>query len=60
MTTNDIPEIPEYDIIPDPAGMGRGWTAIKVQFDEQGAKEVFLGEFFRSYDEAENAARTWN
>lgn len=53
-------ELPtSMDVMPDPAGMGRGWTVIYCGEDEKGPFEEWIGQFFKTYDEAVIAAHNW-
>lgn len=45
--SDETDESPEgWEIVPDPLGQGRGWTAVRLLEDEQGAYEEWCGEFF--------------
>ena len=37
----------EWEAVPDPMGLGRGWTAVRQCEDERGPFEEWCGEFFR-------------
>ena len=52
-------EIAENEVIFDYTGMNRGWTVVRAGEDEKGAYEEWIGEFFPSYNEAEEAAKGW-
>ncbi len=45
--TDEADELPGgWEIVPDPLGQGRGWTAVRLREDEKGAFEEWCGEFF--------------
>jgi|11BtaG_2_1085332.scaffolds.fasta_scaffold00357_21 hypothetical protein len=48
------------EVVPDPAGMGRGWTAIRCGEDDRGPYEEWIGNFWETYAEAKQAANHWN
>ncbi|RNF58034.1 hypothetical protein EFK68_05190 [Pseudomonas aeruginosa] len=35
-----------WEAVPDPMGLGRGWTAIRQGEDERGPFEEWCGQFF--------------
>ena len=37
-----------WEAVPDPMGLGRGWTAIRQGEDERGPFEEWCGQFFPS------------
>lgn len=49
----------DYDIVPDPAGKGRGWTAVRLREDDKGPYEEWIGNFWPTYDQASEAAKHW-
>ncbi len=42
-----------------PAHRGKGWTVVRVGFDERGAYERWVGANFATRQQAEAAARDW-
>ena len=47
------------EVVRDPAGMNRGWTAVRCGRDDKGPYEEWIGAFWDSYDAAEKAAESW-
>jgi len=37
-----------WEAVPDPMGLGRGWTAIRQGEDERGPFEEWCGQFFQT------------
>lgn len=35
-----------WEIVPDPLGQGRGWTAVRLMEDERGPYEEWCGAFY--------------
>lgn len=50
----------EWEAVPDPAGRGRGWTAVRVGEDDTGPFEEWCGQFFLSAEECRQATRAMN
>lgn len=38
----------DWEAVPDPMGLGRGWTAVRLGEDEKGPFEEWCGQFFPS------------
>jgi len=51
----DMIQCDEWEAVPDPMGLGRGWTAVRQCEDERGPFEEWCGEFFPSADAARQA-----
>jgi hypothetical protein len=47
------------EVVSDPAGMGRGFTATRICADLNGNYEEWIGNFWPTYDEAAKAASEW-
>lgn len=50
----------EWVAVPDPAGRGRGWTAVRLGEDDKGQFEEWSGQFFPSAAEARQATEDLN
>lgn len=50
----------EWEAVPDPAGRGRGWTAVRLGEDDDGQFEEWSGQFFPTAEECRQAVRAMN